>query len=151
MNQKKFDSLFFDSEEDDDEDDCSNLMMIAAVISTVSKKQRMAFVVRDRIEWEDHVDNLLCEGESAFARMYRMSHGSFTKLCSILHPHLTINAEMSSFRTKKGPITTEIALHCLLRWIAGGSYLDIRLCADRYFQTLFLSLCLQMHFGHPTM
>jgi hypothetical protein len=61
--------------------------------------------------------------------MYRMSHGSFTKLCSILHPHLSMNAECSSLGTKKGPITTEIAIHCLLRWMAGGSYLYIWLCA----------------------
>ena len=31
-------------------------------------------------------------------------------------------------RTSKGPITVEIMLHCLLRWLGGGSYLDIRLC-----------------------
>ena len=36
---------------------------------------------------------------------------------------------MSNKRTKKKPIITEIALHCLLRWLAGGSYLDIRLSA----------------------
>jgi DDE superfamily endonuclease len=157
MNQNFFDSLLSDSE--DDEDNCSNLMIIAAVISTASKKQRISFFVRDRIEWEDHVAKLLSEGESAFARMYRMSHGSFTKLCSILHPHLTMNAEMSSLRTKKGPITTEIALHCLLRWMAGGSYLDIRLCAGVSKSSFYLCVyrcidailqCKELAYSFPT-
>jgi hypothetical protein len=51
------------------------------------------------------------------------------KLCPLVSPVLSINATMSQIRTGKGPIPTEIALHCLLRSLSGGSYLDIRLSA----------------------
>ena len=40
-----------------------------------------------------------------------------------------VNDEMSRRRTGKDPITVELMLHCLLRWLGGGSYLDIRLSA----------------------
>jgi len=36
---------------------------------------------------------------------------------------------MSRVRTGKDVITVEIIFHCLLRWLSGGSYLDIRLSA----------------------
>jgi hypothetical protein len=47
---------------------------------------------------------------------------------------------MSETRTGKGLITTEIALHCLLRWLGGGSYLDIRLCAGISIATFYNSV-----------
>mmetsp|Transcript_17897 Transcript_17897/g.36146 ORF Transcript_17897/g.36146 Transcript_17897/m.36146 type:complete len:129 (-) Transcript_17897:1-387(-) len=62
--------------------------------------------------------------------MYRMEYESFTNLCTILHhPRLAVDEQMSRVRTSKSPITTEIILHCLIRWLAGGSYLDIRVAA----------------------
>jgi hypothetical protein len=85
--------------------------------------------VRDRLEWEEHVASLQREGNGSFQRMYRMDVESFAKLCSMLEPHLRTDKKMSQIRTSKGKITTEIALHCLIRWLAGGSYLDIRLSA----------------------
>jgi hypothetical protein len=58
-----------------------------------------------------------------------MNYTSFVKLCSLIHPFIPVDEAMSIRRTGKKPITTEMALHCLMRWLAGGSYLDIRLCA----------------------
>ena len=46
-----------------------------------------------------------------------------------IRPMVEVDEQMSGVRTSKGSITPEIMLHCLLRWLAGGSYLDIRLCA----------------------
>jgi hypothetical protein len=85
MMQRYFmDYLLFDNEENEEED--MDLMIIAAVATTAPTKQRISFFVRDRIEWEEHVAKVVSEGESAFARLYRMSHGSFTKLCNIINP-----------------------------------------------------------------
>ena len=56
-------------------------------------------------------------------------------------------------------ITTEIALHCLLRWLAGGSYLDIRLSAGistpSFFRIVHLCmdailLCPELAFAFPS-
>ena len=58
-----------------------------------------------------------------------MEYHSILKLCDIIRPNIKVDDIMSKIRTGKGPITVEIMLHCLLRWLGGGSYLDIRLCA----------------------
>ena len=71
----------------------------------------------------------MAEGDYAFSRLYRMEYHSFSRLCDIIRPTVEVDEEMSSLRTGKGPITVEIMLHCLLRWLGGGSYLDIRLSA----------------------
>jgi len=94
-----------------------------------AKKERKAFYVRERIEWEKHVQKLAEEGTEAFLRMYRMEYRSFMKLCTIISPKILVNFEMAWRRIGKEGITIEIMLHCLLRWLAGGSYIDIRLSA----------------------
>ena len=58
-----------------------------------------------------------------------MEYHSFLKLCDIIHPKIEVDETMSRIRTGHGPITVEIMLHCLLRWLGGRSDLDIRLCA----------------------
>ena len=60
---------------------------------------------------------------------YRMEHSKFMKLCDTISPKIVVNDKMSRVRTGKDAITVEIMLHCLLRWLSGGSYLDIRLSA----------------------
>ncbi len=76
-----------------------------------------------------HWEQLHEEGPQSFARLYRMNYFSFMKLLDVLRPALLTNEKMSRVRTPFGPITPQIALHCTLRWLAGGSYLDIRLFA----------------------
>ena len=63
--------------------------------------------------------------------MYRMEYHSFQKLVDLIDSAVRKNGVMAERRTGKlcGLITTEIALHCALRWRAGGSYLDIRISA----------------------
>jgi hypothetical protein len=55
-----------------------------------------------------------------------MNYSVFLKLCSIIQPQVQFNDEMSRRRTGKDPVTVEMMLHRLLRWLAGGSYLDIK-------------------------
>ena len=59
----------------------------------------------------------------------RMEYSVFLKLYTILVPQVQVNDEMSRHRSSIGSITVEIILHCLLEWLGGGSYLDIRLSA----------------------
>ena len=58
-----------------------------------------------------------------------MDYSSVLKLCFIISPQVQVNDEMSRRRTGKDSVTVEIMLHCLLRWLASGSYLDIKLSA----------------------
>ena len=124
----------YDDDDDDYDDDVALFALVGAYCSSeMSSKncvqRRASFYVRDRLEWETHVAQLAEEGPQAFLRMYRLQPQTFTKLCSILDPFLRKDVVKACNRSgsNKGPITTEIALHCLLRWLGGGSYLDIRI------------------------
>jgi len=56
-----------------------------------------------------------------------MDYSAFLKLCSIKWPQVQVNEEMSMHRTGKDPVTVERMLYCLMRWLAGGIYLDLKL------------------------
>ena len=78
-------ALLFDSDEEGEEE--RMIIMYAIVgeyINRHTKKRRPSFYVRDRLEWENHVEELMAEGGDAFARLYRMQLDSFTKLCDII-------------------------------------------------------------------
>jgi len=105
------------------------LVCVLAQEHLSAKKERKIFYVRERIEWEKHIQQLAEEGPETFLRMYGMEYSSFMKLCTIISPKILVNDKMAQHRTGKEGITIEIMLHCLLRWLAGCSYLDIRLSA----------------------
>ena len=118
------------SDDDDEEDDCGMMLLLLAATTTSTTPSRLEAYCHDRLEWVLHVDELLKESDISFKRMYRMSEQSFAKLCSYIDPFVKVDAKMSRHRLRgKAPITTEIALHSLLRWLSGGSHLDIRVCA----------------------
>ena len=134
----------------------------ARMLSTTEEpsKTRKSFYVRNRLEWDNHVRELTKEGPIAFCRLYRMQHSSFVKLCHIIRPFVRVNEEMSRRRSNgKGSITVEIMLHCTLRWLGGGSYLDIRLSAGISIPSFFrcvhacinaIVLCESLTFSFPT-
>ena len=54
-----------------------------------------------------------------------MHFHSFMKLIGMIDPLLDLNATISNKQTGKKPIITENGFYCLLKWLAGDSYLDI--------------------------
>jgi hypothetical protein len=54
-----------------------------------------------------------------------MSPESFYTLVEMLGNILVINESKSYTRSEAGPIIPEIRLRCLVRYLAGGLYLDI--------------------------
>ena len=54
-----------------------------------------------------------------------MSRASFDKLLQypVIKEELAVNGKMANMRG--GPIIPELCMYCTLRWLAGGSYLDI--------------------------
>jgi len=89
--------------------------------------QRRPIFTRKRMNWHEHVRDILREGQHEFRKDYRMSLASFNKLCNLLRPSIQVNKEMSTRRTGEDPISPEMMLHCLLRYLAGGSIRDIRI------------------------
>jgi hypothetical protein len=135
-----------DDDDDEHKDDLRFLSLIAGFVIDCKEDRRRkeqssrqprrtetapnTIFVRNRLEWDLHVTHLMEEGPSAFVRLYRMQHASFERLCRLIEPFISIDERMSGLRTGgKSPITIEIILHCLLRWLGGGSYLDIRISA----------------------
>jgi hypothetical protein len=118
-----------------DEAITEEMASVAAFILGASSRKNQSPFVRSRLCWDDHAKKLLREGE--FRNMYRMSYNSFCKLVELLRPSLTVN-EVQARRRSSGedPIYTEIILHCLIRYMAGGASQDIRVTAGmtkRYF------------------
>jgi DDE superfamily endonuclease len=127
--------LYENSSTTDEDDEDDTIVFLAAVATAMRNQEQRRLVPHDqqhfrtRVVWEQHVEEL-DHREDAFRTMYRMHHTSFLKLCALIDPFLKVNPVMSRLRTAgKAPITTEIALHCLLRWLSGGSFHDIRLTA----------------------
>jgi hypothetical protein len=109
-------------DEDDDEDhesDLQFLSLIAVQFIEVDEKQMSArtrdstgygqttrttssntIFVRNRLEWDLHVTQLMEEGPNAFVRLYRMEHASFVKLCRLVEPFVSIDpADVESSNT----------------------------------------------------
>jgi len=116
-----------DSDEEQEEEEDMLLACILVSEYLEEKEERAKFYVRERIVWEHHIAELTKEGDEAFQRLYRMDYSAFMKLCSIIQPQVQVNEEMSRRRTGKDPVSVEMMLHCLLHYLAGGSYLDLKI------------------------
>ena len=82
-------------------------------------------VVRLRFDWEHHCEIL---GEERFNRAYRMKRETFNRLLLSLERHLAPNAQGrvgSSTLGAPRTISSTCKLSMCLRYLAGGSYLDI--------------------------
>ena len=77
-------------------------------------------ITHNRIDWDEHIKDLFEEGNGAFERFYRMSYISFMKLVKMLYLICNLKFKRCNY------FRSELKLHCLIRWIAGGMYLDIR-------------------------
>ncbi len=76
----------------------------------------------ERLQWELFVGKFGNRAE--FKRHIRMSAPSFQKLIDFIGPSLEVDFEMA--RRRGGQIYPELCLYACLRFLAGGSYSDIR-------------------------
>lgn len=74
-----------------------------------------------RLNWIKYCDKHHRRG--TFKRQLRMQQESFDKLLEYIRHELEVNETMANLRG--GTILPEICLYVTLRWLAGGSYLDI--------------------------
>ena len=81
--------------------------------------------------------------QQEFQRHLRMPADSFSKLVSFVRDNLAVNQEMAGLRG--GAIAPEIAVYACLRYLAGGSYSDIR------FFLVSQLLCFIVLFGNVLM
>ena len=66
--------------------------------------------------------------DTTFQRMFRVNRTGFNLLLELIKPKFVDLNDRSSINCKNGngePIQLQTKLACVLRWLAGGSYLDI--------------------------
>jgi len=107
------DDDFWDS---DDDDELLNFLYIGG-------NTRVEKYIHPRLCWEDHLEKLQHEG--MFSRTYRMSYEAFLKLLLFIRPSLQCR-NGNSDQGGAELIRPEIVMAIALRWLAGGSYIDIR-------------------------
>jgi hypothetical protein len=125
-NEGVLNDILFEDDNDNELVTRDNNQLLLENIPLIITTTRPNYYVRNRIVWSAHVSELTSEGPIAFNWLYRMSIESFTKLCHYLDPFLQVDFIMSTRRTNKDVISTPIILSCYIRYISGGSYLDIR-------------------------
>ena len=85
-------------------------------------RTRASPVERARLIWSEFKEMKVREG--TFTRTFRMDVPSFEKLESMLLPRLQKDNDMAS-RSSSGVIEPAVRLAVALRFLAGGSYLDL--------------------------
>jgi hypothetical protein len=107
---------------DDDMSIAEDLCVASIALSFRSNRQIVM-----RMNWYRHCQSLL--HENLFHVKYRMSFESFNKLLDMLYPKLQLKEKYARMSGTE-PISCEIMLHCSIRYLAGGSYHDIRTTAS---------------------
>ena len=98
---------------DDDDDDEIPLFHMYNLCSYDSYHRKNIY----RINWHKYAT--LCRNRRTFLCTFRMLYLSYMKLVALIQEVV----EPRSYRETNIP--TEIKLQCLIRWLSGGSYLDI--------------------------
>jgi hypothetical protein len=63
--------------------------------------------------------------DAQFRTMFRMSRASFEKLLELIEPFMPESDEEMAHRSSGSVVSNRTKLHITLRWLAGGSYLDL--------------------------
>jgi hypothetical protein len=83
------------------------------LLDAARKRERKGNRERKRLNWPEHVKNLL---PAEFSRLYRMPLHAFNELLEVLRPHLAVNEVKAFNASKSGPIIPELQLSMALRF-----------------------------------
>lgn len=117
-----------DSECGSSDSDCcfENLQILSALVAAAdacTELQREPPKHRKRLDWNEFRRQRVADG--SFKRMFRMSEFQFDDLIGILGPVLAVDKDQARRATVAGHIPAELRLAGTLRYLAGGSYLDV--------------------------
>ena len=115
----------------DDDEDLMDLLLLYHVTDAFSpaengaKRQRRPRWIHKQLNWAEHVRKL--HHKRAFDRTYRMSFDAFDKLLDFLRDDLmTMTATQHGGYHDTDAVQPELIMAIGIRWLAGGSYVDIR-------------------------
>jgi hypothetical protein len=98
------------------------IVTLSATVIADTPLTRNPSIARQKLRWQDYVDKFV-DHPTFIRRHLRMPLSSFYKLLSYIKEGLSVNNTKAN--NGGGVILPEICLFCTLRWLAGGSYLDI--------------------------
>ncbi len=125
-----------DVSEIEEEDEANTDLALVFLGVSMLKHQRCAPVLCEWLNWARHISLLHCEGQ--FTQMYHMCYTSYCKLLTVLSPALEVDAIQGNRRSQgQGLITPQLILHCLIHYMAGGSFHDIRTSTENAKATFF--------------
>ena len=111
----------FNNEYDDEEDDFGLGYLFVISELQFTRKAKWA---HQRLNWLAHVKKL--EHENIFAQTYSMSFQAFTALVDMLYQYIAYDYLKYGYTCTQQPVHAEITVAIGLRWLAGGSYLDLK-------------------------
>jgi len=99
-------------------------LLVAQTVAVLQGQSRLhaleASISGERMVWEDRVDSLT---PAEFTRTYRVSLNAFRYVLERIRA--AIKAPRKARYDTNGPVPAELLLSMTLRYLAGGSYLDI--------------------------
>jgi hypothetical protein len=98
-----------------------HLLITCATVLYLIPVQRSRSLMEQRLIWNEYCSRHHRRG--TLKRRLRMGKASFEKLVVLLQDKLSVNHTAADKRG--GAIIPEICVYCTLRYLAGGSYLDI--------------------------
>ncbi|KAI2496037.1 nuclease [Fragilaria crotonensis] len=113
----------------DDDEDLMDLLFLYHVTDAIlpdehDRRQRKHKWIHKRLNWAEHEK---LHHEQAFDRTYRMSFEAFSTLLDLLRDDLTtMTATQHGGNHDTDPVEPELIMAIGIRWLAGGSYVDIR-------------------------
>ncbi len=130
-------SLQLDILDEENEHEDSNIgSMAAAIAASRAKRQWHPSMYRQHLDWKKHTKRL--KKECQFDQMYHMHYTFFYKLLSLLSPALKVNKGQGMRRSHgSGHISEVLILHCLIRYMAGGSFHNIHMNSGMAKSTFF--------------
>ena len=101
------------------------ISIVCAIVQLIKKKQKekrqSPSTLRTRLSFRDYYK--LHKDDYYFRRSIRMDISSFNKILTVIKDVLKTDEDMGKIRG--GSISPSICLFCTLRYLSGGSYLDI--------------------------
>jgi DDE superfamily endonuclease len=112
---------------DSDEDSLEMATMLRVMLLSVGAllllipDERKSPLYDQRLAWKEYSERHHQRG--TFARRLRMKKESFEKLVGLIEEDLLVDEACANLRG--GAIIPELCVYCTLRYLAGGSYLDV--------------------------
>jgi hypothetical protein len=96
-------------------------LLVGALFLLIPEERKKPPLLDQRLAWKEYSERHQQRG--TLDRRLRMRKDSFEQLVGLIEHDLIVDEECASFRG--GAIIPELCLYCTLRYLAGGSYLDV--------------------------